>query len=364
MEQEPETDNALFQENERQTPLGDGRRYFDAGDMQLKAGGFLPSVTVAYETWGELNPSRSNAVLICHALSGDSHAVGWWDRLVGPGRTIDTEKYFVVGTNVLGGCRGTTGPCSMAEDGKPYGSRFPTILVEDMVEAQKRLTEALGVGKWALVAGGSMGGMQAIQWSVQCPQMVDRVWCTASCAAHSAMQIGFNEAGRQAVLRDPAFLGGDYYPGPGPVNGLAVARMIGHLTFLSESSFASKFGRALQGKEAFSYNGGTEFAVESYLNYQGDKFNQRFDANSHLVLTRAIDYYRLESFSGAGARFLFTAFDSDWIYPSHQSRELHRLAQLAGCQSEFVEINCPWGHDAFLLEEVEQGRLVRGFLSV
>lgn len=358
---EPHSD--LFQENERLATKEDSRQYCDIGSMTLKAGGQLLNVTVAYETWGNLDSTGTNAILVCHALSGDSHAIGWWDRLVGPGKGIDTDRYYVVGTNVLGGCRGSTGPSSLQEDGQPYGSRFPVIQVEDMVEAQFQLSQALGIQKWALVAGGSMGGMQAIQWSVQFPELVDRVWCTASCAAHSAMQIGFNEAGRQAVLRDPAFQGGDYYPNPGPVDGLAVARMIGHLTFLSESSFDSKFGRGLQGKESFAFDGGVEFAVESYLNYQGDKFTHRFDANSHLALTRAIDYYRLESFAGAQCHFLFTAFDSDWIYPSHQSAELHNLAVAAGCVSEFQEISCPWGHDAFLLEDVEQSRLVRLFLE-
>lgn len=356
-------DDALFQENERLTAVSDDRKYCDVGAMDLKAGGHLPKVVIAYETWGELNSDKSNAILICHALSGDSHAIGWWDRLVGPGKAIDTNHYYVVGTNVLGGCQGSTGPGSLAEDGQPYGSRFPVIQVEDMVEAQCRLTEHLGIESWALVAGGSMGGMQAVCWATQHPSTVRKVWCTASCAAHSAMQIGFNESGRQAILRDPNFNGGDYYGGLSPNNGLSVARMIGHLTFLSEGSFASKFGRNLQDKENFAFDGSIEFAIESYLNYQGDKFTKRFDANSHIVLTRAIDYYQLKSFAPAECDFLFTSFNSDWIYPTHQSAELHKLALAAGKNSTFVEIDSPWGHDAFLLESDIQGRLVRDFLA-
>lgn len=355
-------DDALFQENERLTVQVDARQYCQIGALELKAGGRLPEVVIAYETWGDLNSDKSNAILVCHALSGDSHAVGWWDRIVGPGKAIDTDKYFVVGTNVLGGCQGSTGPSSLTEDGTPYGSRFPVIQVEDMVAAQMHLMEILDIDSWALVAGGSMGGMQAICWATQYPDSVRRVWCTASGRAHSAMQIGFNEAGRQAILRDPNFNDGDYYNSEPPNHGLAVARMLGHLTFLSESSFASKFGRHLQNKSEFSFDGSIEFAIESYLNYQGDKFTKRFDANSHIVLTRAIDYYELKSFAPAQCKFLFTSFTSDWIYPTHQSAELHRLALDSEKESSFVEIESPWGHDAFLLESEHQGRLVREFL--
>ncbi len=356
-------DDALFQENERLDAIVDDRQYCNVGPMHVRSGGQLDTVTIAYETWGDLNSDQSNAILVCHALSGDSHAIGWWDRMVGPGKAIDTEKYFVVGTNVLGGCQGSTGPASLASDGKPYGSRFPVIQVEDMVEAQYRLMQSLSIQQWAMVAGGSMGGMQAICWAAQHPNAVRKVWCTASSSAHSAMQIGFNEAGRQAILRDPQFQNGDYYDGEGPIQGLSVARMLGHLSFLSESSFAQKFGRKLQDKEQFSFDGSIEFAVESYLSYQGDKFTKRFDANSFIALTRAIDYYEIKSLESAQCEFLFTSFDSDWIYPSHQSAELHELAQRAGKTSRYVEISLPWGHDAFLLDGENQGKLVKEFLS-
>jgi homoserine O-acetyltransferase/O-succinyltransferase len=356
-------DDALFQENERLGVVLDQRQYCQVGSMDIRAGGHLESVTITYETWGTLNADQSNAVLICHALSGDSHAIGWWDRLVGAGKALDPEKYFIVGTNVLGGCQGSTGPASIAPDGKPYGSRFPTIQVEDMVEAQFRLMSHLGIKQWALVAGGSMGGMQAICWAVQHTEAVRRVWCTASAPAHSAMQIGFNEAGRQAIIRDPNFNGGDYYTGESPNNGLSVARMLGHLSFLSESSFAQKFGRNLQDKTQFSFDGSIEFAVESYLNYQGDKFTGRFDANSFIALTRAIDYFELTSFDKAKCDFLFTSFDSDWIYPTHQSIRLHEMAIAAGLKSSHTEISLPWGHDSFLLDGEIQGKLLKAFIS-
>jgi homoserine O-acetyltransferase len=229
--------------------------------------------------------------------------------------------------------------------------------------AQARLADHLGVERWRMVCGGSMGGMNALCWSVAFPDRVARVWATASCAAHSAMQIGFNESGRQAIMRDASFMGGDYYAHAGPVNGLAVARMIGHLSYLSEHSFEQKFGRRLQDRDKFGFDGGIEFAVESYLNYQGDKFNGRFDANSYLVLTRAIDYFELISFESAQADFLFTSFDSDWIYPTHQSRSLQAMAESAGLRSAFYEVSSPWGHDSFLLESERQGALVREFLG-
>jgi homoserine O-acetyltransferase/O-succinyltransferase len=356
-------DNALFSENERTAVVDAGRQYAEIGSLELRAGGLLESVTVAYETWGELNEARDNAILVCHALSGDSHAIGWWDRLVGPGLAIDTNEFYVVGSNVLGGCQGSTGPSSVGPNGQPYGSRFPAVQIEDMVVAQERLMRFLGIDRWALVAGGSMGGMQALSWAVQFPDSVARVWCTASCAAHDAMQIGFNESSRQAILRDPEFRGGDYYDSCGPVNGLAVARMIGHLSYLSEDSFRQKFGRRLQDKESFAFDGGIEFAVESYLNYQGDKFTARFDANTLLVVTRAIDFFELSSLERAKAEFLFTSFDSDWIYPTHQSVTLNEMAIATGLRSKHVEISRPWGHDAFLLDGEEQGRLVRELLS-
>ncbi|MCW5942301.1 MAG: homoserine O-acetyltransferase [Fimbriimonadaceae bacterium] len=357
-------DPALFQENERLDPRAKAVRFAEVGELRCEAGGFLPSVTVAYETWGEPNSDRSNAVVICHALSGDSHAIGWWDRMVGPGRPIDTDRYFVIGTNSLGGCQGTTGPASPHPgDGAPWQTRFPIVTVGDMVEVQMRLVRILGIETLLAVAGGSMGGMQALEWTLREPGRVRRAFITASCAAHSAMQIGFNEAARQAVMRDPRWKGGHYDPGDPPAAGLAVARMLGHLSYLSEAAFDAKFGRRLQNKDTFDYHLGTEFQVESYLAHQGDKFTTRFDANSLLYLTRAIDYYERRSLQGSRSEYLFTSFDSDWIYPTHQSRALHEMALAAGCHSEHHEVSLPFGHDAFLLDGEHQGALVRRFLE-
>jgi len=357
-------DPALFQENERTAPESDGRQYADVGTLDCEAGGRLEAVTVAYETWGELNADRSNAIMVCHALSGDSHAIGWWSRLIGPGKAIDTDRYFVIGTNALGGCQGTTGPaCPHPSDGRPFGSRFPIVTVRDMVEVQVRLLDVLGIETLHAVAGGSMGGMQALQWTVQAPGRVRKAFVTASTPAHSAMQIGFNEAGRQAIMRDPKWNGGDYPLDDGPSNGLSVARMIGHLSFLSEQAFEQKFGRRLQGKDRFDYRMGVEFQVESYLSYQGDKFTHRFDANSLLVLTRAIDYFELTSLEPSQSEYLFVSYSTDWLYPTHQSERLERMAHEAGCRAKRVEIDLPYGHDAFLLDGEQQGVLVRDFLN-
>jgi homoserine O-acetyltransferase len=356
-------DPALFQENERTAPRLDGRLTFSAGSLACEAGGHLAHVEVAYETWGTLSPTRDNAVLVCHALSGDSHAIGWWDRLIGPGKAIDTDRYFVIGSNALGGCQGTTGPASVAPDGRPYRTRFPMITVRDMVDVQARLLDHLGIDCLHAVAGGSMGGMQALEWTVRHPGRVRRAFVTASCRAHSAMQIGFNEAARQSVMRDPRWNGGDYAAGAGPEGGLSVARMIGHLSFLSEAAFDAKFGRKLRDKAAFDYHLETEFQVESYLGYQGDKFVRRFDANCLLYLTRAIDYYDLRALAGSRSEYLFVSFTSDWLYPSHQSAELLGLARAAGCPAEHVEIDLPYGHDAFLLDGEHQGAVVRRFLE-
>ncbi|MCH7945547.1 MAG: homoserine O-acetyltransferase, partial [Armatimonadetes bacterium] len=323
----------------------------------------LPSVTVAYETWGELSPRKDNAILVCHALSGDSHAVGWWERLVGPGRAVDTDRYFVVGTNCLGGCQGSTGPSSQGPDGKPWGSRFPLVTVGDMVECQMRLLDRLGVQTLLGACGGSMGGMQALEWSLRRPGSVRKVWMTGACRAHTPMQIAFNEIGRQAIMRDPKWLGGDYPPDDPPLQGLAVARMLGHLSYLSEESFEQKFGRRLQDKEEFDWTLGTEFEVESYLGYQAGKFTARFDPNSYLVLTRALDYFERKDFKGSESEYLFTSFTSDWLYPSSQSRELLHLAEEAGCKASHSEIDLPYGHDAFLLDAEQQGTLASQFFA-
>ncbi|HVT13498.1 MAG TPA: homoserine O-acetyltransferase [Fimbriimonadaceae bacterium] len=356
-------DPALFQENERTAPAPDERRYAQVGSLQCEAGGYLEEVTVAYETFGKLNAAADNAVLACHALSGDAHCIGWWERLIGPGKAIDTDRYFVIGTNALGGCQGTTGPASPAPDGRPYQTRFPSVTVGDMVEVQCRLLDQLGIERLLCVAGGSMGGMQALEWTVRKPGRVRSAFVTASAAAHSAMQIGFNEAARQAVMRDAKWNGGLYDPADPPNGGLAVARMIGHLSFLSEQAFAAKFGRRLQDKERLEYKLATEFQVESYLNYQGDKFTKRFDANSLLYLTKAIDNYELTSLAGSQSSYLFTSFTTDWLYPPHQSAELHEMALAAGRPSKYVNIDLPMGHDAFLLDGEVQGALVREFLA-
>lgn len=358
-----EIDPALFEENERTAPVDSGRLSMSVGPLDLGRRGCLPAVDVAYETWGVLDATGSNAILVCHALSGDSHAVGWWSRLVGPGKAIDTERYFVVCANVLGGCQGTTGPASSHPDGRRWGSRFPLVTVEDMAECHARLLRGLGVERLALAAGGSMGGMQVLALASGYPGLVERAWVTASAARHSAMQIGFNELGRQAVMRDPRWLGGEYAPDSPPASGLAIARMAGHLTYLSEASFSRKFGRRLQDKEDFSYSLDVEFQVESYLRHQGDKFVKRFDANSYLVLTRAIDYFSWQTSQGLETEFLFTSFGSDWIYQPYQSEELLRIARSAGARGRHVELSSELGHDAFLLDDVEQAREVRALLG-
>lgn len=354
-------DPSLFAENERTAPDATGRQLISVGPMELEFGGSLPDVTVAYQTWGDFR--GDNAILVEHALSGDSNAAGWWSALVGPGKALDTDRFFVVGTNALGGCQGTTGPSSPAPDGRPYGSRFPLISVGDMVEVQARLADALGVPTWRMVAGGSMGGMQALEWSVKFPDRVQTCFLTATAARHSPMQIGFNEVGRQAIRRDPKWLGGDYPLNDPPRHGLSVARMIGHLTFLSPDAFEAKFGRRYQGKSEPSYHFGTEFEVESYLAYQGDKFTTRFDANSQLVLTRAIDYYDCRSLESARCRYGIVGYDSDWIYPLTQSRELRQMAEAAGRDVIYQEISLPYGHDAFLLDGEHQTEVIRQLLD-
>ncbi len=335
----------------------DARQFHLLGDFTSESGGLISSGQIAYETWGTLNATGSNAVLTCHALSGDSHVLGWWSRLFGEGKAVDPSDWFIIGTNALGGCQGSSGPGSLDSNSQRLGSRFPQVTVGDMVRAQKSLIDSLGISKLAMVCGGSMGGMQALEWTVRFPEMVERCWMTASCRAHSAMQIGFNEAARQAVYRDPNWLGGDYSPEKAPDNGLAVARMIGHLSYLSDAAFQQKFGRKKQQPDQ------GQFQVESYLNYQGDKFTQRFDAGSLAVLTKAIDAYSCDSLSPAQCRYLFTSFTSDWLYPSSQSRELHELAQASGRSSVWHDIDLPYGHDAFLLDGDFQGRLAADFLS-
>ena len=303
----------------------------------------------------------ANAILICHALTGTSNVVGWWDRIVGPGLAIDTDKYFVIGNNLLGGCQGSTGPATVV-DGKPLGSRFPVITVTDQVAAQSRLLDYLGVRELHAVAGCSTGGFHALQWSVSGLMPISKVVVSASGARQNARQLALNEVARQAIMRDPKWRGGDYDLDDPPVQGLSVARMIGHIAYLSGEALEVKFGREPQNEKAhltFS----PEFAVESYLNYQGDKFADRFDANSLLILTRAANFFDLQSLQGAKSNFLFVAYTSDTLFPVAMSEELHNMAIAAGCNSHLEVVALPYGHDAFLLDGESQGAAIRGVLD-
>jgi homoserine O-acetyltransferase len=350
--------------------------------IRLDAGAVLAPVEVAYQTYGELNAERTNAILICHAFTGDAHAagyseedgqLGWWDNMIGPGKAFDTNRYFVICSNVLGGCRGTTGPSSInPETGKPYGMQFPMITIRDMVRLQKMLVEHLGIEKLLAVAGGSMGGMQALEWSVAYPDNVASCLAIATTARHGAQQIAFNEVGRQAIMADPDFHGGDYYEvNAKPARGLSVARMVGHITYMSDESMRTKFGRRLRGKDSFSFDFSAEFEVESYLRYRGSRFVDRFDANSYLYITKAMDYFDLAAnhatlpaaLDQAKARFLVISFSSDWLYPSYQSLEIVSALRSRNKDVAYVQLESNYGHDAFLVEVDEQSVLVSGFLE-
>ena len=352
--------------------------------MVLENKSKLGPVTIAYETYGALNPQKSNAVLILHALSGDSHAAGyysdedekpgWWDIMVGPGKGIDTNKYFVVCSNIIGSCMGSTGPCSTnPKNIQPYALNFPVVTIGDMVEAQKRLMDHLGIEKILCVVGGSIGGMQVLEWTVRFPDRVVAAIPLATTTKHSALAIAFNEVARQAIMADPNWNNGNYYYGQKPNLGLAVARMIGHITYLSDESMRLKFGRRLQDKSDFSFNFDADFQVESYLRYQGKKFVDRFDANSFLYITKASDYYDLEkqygqgsavkAFSRAKAKFLVVSFTSDWLYPTYQSKSMVKAMKKNGLDVSFCEIEAEWGHDAFLIPNVRLTNLIRGFLE-
>ena len=354
------------------------------GEMVLESGARLGPVTLAYETCGTLNADRSNAILVLHALSGDSHVAGyykgddekpgWWDNMVGPGKGIDTNKYFVVCSNIIGSCMGSTGPCSInPKTVLPYGLDFPVVTIGDMVDAQKALMDHLGIKKILAVVGGSIGGMQVLEWCARYPKMVTAAIPLASTTRHSALTIAFNEVARQAIMADPKWNNGEYYFGPKPDLGLAVARMIGHITYLSDESMRHKFGRRLQDKSDFSFNFDADFQVESYLRYQGKKFVERFDANSFLYLTKAADYYDLEqqhgdgsevkAFSKTDAKFLVVSFTSDWLYPTYQSRAMVKAMKKNGLDVSFCEIEAEWGHDAFLLSNERLFALIRGFLE-
>ncbi len=352
--------------------------HFDA--LPLDNGGTLSSVDVAYETYGELNAAKSNAILVLHAFSGDAHAAGinhegkpgWWDNMIGPHKGFDTDRYFVICANVLGGCRGTTGPSSInPATGCPYAMSFPVITIADMVRLQKMLVDSLGISRLLAVSGGSMGGMQALQWAVQFPDKVVAAIPIACTTRHSAQQIAFNEVGRQAIMADPDWCEGNYYGKQPPARGLSVARMVGHITYMSDDSMREKFGRRLRGKEAFGFGFDVDFEVESYLRYRGSQFVNRFDANSYLYITKAMDYFDLTNGKGsvataledASARFLVISFSSDWLYPTYQSQEMVRALRSRNRDVAYVELQSNYGHDSFLVDVAEQSALVGGFLS-
>lgn len=347
-------------------------------ELRLESGQTLGPVTLAYETYGKLNKDKTNAVLICHALSGSAHAAGlhegeinpgWWDPLIGPGKAIDTEKYFVICSNVIGGCKGSTGPSSInPKTRKPFGLEFPLITIADMVNAQKHLIDHLGIEKLLCAIGGSMGGMQVLQWVASYPKHLQSAVAIATSAKHSPQQIAFDEVGRQAVMADPAWNNGNYYGQEAPERGLAVARMIGHITYMSDKSMEDKFSRRLKGKN-YSFKFTADFEVEGYLKYRGDDFVKRFDANSYLYITKAMDYFDLSQDKlipkdkHPDIRFLVIAFKSDWLYPSYQSQDIVRQLKIRGCDATYCEINSTYGHDAFLLEFEEETHLIKHFLD-
>jgi homoserine O-acetyltransferase len=351
--------------------------------LTLDSGRVLEPVTIAYEMYGTLNQERTNAVLVLHALSGDAHAAGsypgetkpgWWETMIGPGKGFDTDKYCVISSNVIGGCKGSSGPSSVnPETGKEYGVTFPMVTVGDMVRAQKLLIDHLGIPKLLAVAGGSMGGMQALEWAVAYPEVVSSCISIASTRRHSPMQIAFNEVGREAIMADPNWKGGDYYQGEPPDNGLAVARMIGHITYLSDESMHEKFGRRMRENRAADSDLTLDFEVESYLRYQGEMFTRRFDANTYLYITKALDYFDLAAGRGVlveafrelpdDMRFLIIAFSSDWLYPPYQSKEIVHALKGNGLDCSYLEMRSSHGHDAFLLENKDLTRVVWHFLE-
>jgi len=354
-----------------------------AEGLALECGINLPELVVAYRSYGTLNQARSNAVLICHALTGDQYVIerhpltgrsGWWDNVVGPGLPIDTDRFFVICANVLGGCMGSTGPLS-ARGGDPnqlWGTDFPPITVRDMVRAQKRLVDHLGILRLFAVVGGSMGGMQVLEWAATFPDQVYAAVPIATAALHSAQNIAFNEVGRQAITSDPEYCHGLYWQTGGvPEHGLSIARMMAHITYLSEAALTRKFGRRLRTGTAVSF-AGDMFEVESYLQHQGSTFVRRFDANSYLTITRAMDYFDLAAeydddlalaFKGTKTRFCVVSFSSDWLFPTAQSRDIARALNRAGANVSFVEIASDKGHDAFLLDEPDFHRALSGFLA-
>jgi homoserine O-acetyltransferase/O-succinyltransferase len=348
----------------------------------LKAGKTLASYELVYETYGTLNADRSNAVLVCHALSGNHHVagryegeskVGWWDSMIGPGKAIDTERFFVIGVNNLGGCHGSTGPASVDRaTGQPYGAGFPLVTVEDWVTSQARLMDRLGIERLAGAMGGSLGAMQAMQWTLSYPDRIRHALVIAAAPKLSTQNIGFNDVARQAIVSDPDFHGGNFYAhGTIPARGLKLARMLGHITYLSEDLLGEKFGRELK-RDEYGFNYGVEFEIESYLRYQGDKFAAVFDANTYLLMTKALDYFDPAKETGgnlaralapAKAGFLVVSFKSDWRFPPARSREIVRALVAADKRVTYSEIDAPHGHDAFLLDDARYHKLVAAYMD-
>ena len=349
--------------------------------VELECGETLEDVVVAYETYGELNKEKNNVVFICHALTGDAHAAGWhegdkkpgwWDILIGPGKALDSEKYFIICSNVLGGCKGTTGPSSInPKTSKPYGISFPVITIKDMVTVQKALVDSFGINEILAVIGGSMGGMQVLQWMISYPEMVKKAIPIATTGRSSPQQIAFNEVGRQSILSDPNWDDGNYYEtGKIPKNGLSVARMIAHITYLSDESMYLKFGRDLQDKEEVTYDFNVDFQVESYLHHQGETFVKRFDANSYLYITKAVDLFDLsvndsliDGFRDVDSKVSVVSVDSDWLYPVEQGMEIATALSANDVEVSFSEIKSSYGHDAFLLEKGQLNYIVSQFLA-
>jgi homoserine O-acetyltransferase len=351
--------------------------------LKLDCGRELAPFTVAYMTYGQLNPARSNAILICHALTGDQfvaseHPVtgkpGWWSTMVGPGKPVDTDRFFVICANVIGGCMGSTGPADVdPTTGRTFGLSFPLVTIRDMVRAQAMLLDHLGIDTLLAVIGGSMGGMQALQWAASFPERVRAVIPIACAAYHSAQNIAFHEVGRQAIMADPDWRGGEYQLfGTRPAKGLAVARMAAHITYLSETALQRKFGRNLQNREALSFKFAPDFQIESYLHHQGASFVDRFDANSYLYITRAMDYFDLaeeaggqlaNAFRPSNTRFCIISFTSDWLFPTADNKDVAHALNAVAANVSFVEIKTDKGHDAFLLDEPEMFATVRGFIN-
>lgn len=360
------------------------RLFSDDHPLQFQIGAELASVTVAYETYGTLNANKNNAVYVCHALTGDAHAAGlhsaddekpgWWDGFIGPGKALDTNEYFVICGNVLGGCQGTTGPGSVdVISGKRFCLDFPFLTVSDIVSVHSELVRHLGIKQLLAVVGGSLGGMQVLDWSVRFPDQLRACVVLASAPKLAAQGIAFNAVGRRAIYGDAGFLKGQYYDSEGPRYGLALARMVAHITYLSEDSIELKFGRRLQDSDRFAYDmqKETEFQIESYLHYQGKRFVQRFDANSYVYLTRAMDYFDLsegyeslaEAVNNVQARFLVASYDTDWLFPTSQSKELVSALLQAGKHVSFTELHCPFGHDSFLIDLGPLNEMVGPFLE-